>query len=120
MQRLIDADKLLLDNSWAFYDENGNRNDACIAVENAPTVDAVEVIRCKDCKFYWKNDRDGGGVVCLATPKDDAFCSEGERRKDDYEEPEINPCRGCEDYDGKGGCLSHGGCGERREDAETN
>ena len=31
-------------------------------------------------------------------------------------EPEINPCRGCEDYDGKGGCLSHGGCGEGRED----
>lgn len=37
----------------------------------------------------------------------------------EYEEPEINPCRGCEDYDGKGGCLSNGGCGERREDAET-
>lgn len=34
---------------------------------------------------------------------------------DDYEEPEINPCRGCEDYDGKGGCISKGGCGERRE-----
>lgn len=40
MPRLIDADDLLMDNSWAFYDENGNRNDACIAVENAPTVDA--------------------------------------------------------------------------------
>ena len=36
-----------------------------------------------------------------------------------WEESEINPCRGCEDYDGQGGCLSKGGCGERREDAKT-
>lgn len=43
MPKLIDADDLLMDNSWAFYDENGNRNDACIAVENAPTVDAEPV-----------------------------------------------------------------------------
>jgi hypothetical protein len=34
---------------------------------------------------------------------------------DDWEEPEINPCRGCDDYDGRGGCKSHGGCGAERE-----
>lgn len=32
------------------------------------------------------------------------------------EEPEINPCRGCEDYDGQGGCISKGGCGARMVD----
>ena len=52
------------------------------AMERVPTVDAEPVVRCKDCKFYWKNNRDSDGVVCLATPKDEAFCSEGERRKD--------------------------------------
>lgn len=40
-----------------------------------------EVVRCKDCKFYWKNSRNADGVVCLATPRDDAFCSEGERNE---------------------------------------
>lgn len=30
---------------------------------------------------------------------------------DKWEEPEINPCRGCDDYDGRGGCKSNGGCG---------
>lgn len=25
-------------------------------------------------------------------------------------EPDINPCRGCDDYDGNGGCASEGGC----------
>ena len=28
-----------------------------------------------------------------------------------WEEPEINPCRGCKDYDWNGGCKSNGGCG---------
>ena len=37
-------------------------------------------------------------------------------KMDEYEwqEPEIpyiNPCRGCDDYDGQGGCKSNGGCG---------
>lgn len=56
MPRLIDADALLMDNSWAFYDENGNKNDACIAVENAPTVDA-EFVR----HGRWEHYNDGYG-----------------------------------------------------------
>ena len=41
------------------------------------------LVRCKDCRHYWKNGGDNSkGAVCLASPKDDAFCSEG-RRKDD-------------------------------------
>jgi len=33
-----------------------------------------------------------------------------------YEEPEINPCRGCDDYDGQGGCKSNGGCGAKMDE----
>ena len=50
------------------------------------TADVAEIVRCKDCKHYWKNWKDGEPddevAVCLASPKDDAFCSEGERRDD--------------------------------------
>ena len=52
------------------------------------TADVVEIVRCKDCIHYWKNWKDGepdwvdGVAVCLCSPKDDAFCSEGERRED--------------------------------------
>lgn len=53
MPRLIDANDLLMDNSWAFYDENGNRNDACIAVENAPTVDAIPIEWIKEWANNW-------------------------------------------------------------------
>lgn len=34
---------------------------------------------------------------------------------EDWEEPEINPCRGCTDYDGQGGCKSNGACGDKRK-----
>lgn len=91
MPRLIDADDLLMDNSWAFYDENGNRNDACIAVENAPTVDAVEVVRCKDCRYWDTNgygaeyDSEGYGwceEIGEFDTKKDWYCGWGERRED--------------------------------------
>ncbi len=78
MPRLIDANDLLMDNSWAFYDENGNRNDACIAVENAPTVEAIPVVRCKDCENWVENEH------CLAWAYEysdaDGFCYFGKRK----------------------------------------
>ncbi len=57
-RRLIDANAL----NMYFADEQlANRgwkdeycdflDDVMEAVDNAPTVDAVEVVRCKDCKF---------------------------------------------------------------------
>lgn len=51
-------------------------------INDAPTVDAEPVVRCKDCVHYWKNETSNDVAVCLASPKDDAFCSEGERRED--------------------------------------
>ena len=56
----------------------------CIAeIVNAPTVDAVEVVRCKDCKHYgdygrvWDCNKYGG----MHFPNEDDFCSYGERRE---------------------------------------
>ena len=64
-----------------------NRCDGCnewewvINKPTQPTVDAVEVVRCKDCKYYWRNNP-LETWVCLASPRDDAYCSEGERREE--------------------------------------
>lgn len=55
------------------------------AVEKMPTVDAVPVVRCKDCKWFYESDT----VICcekhtgLALARKDDYCSYGERRKDD-------------------------------------
>ena len=70
-------DKLISAEAFKKIMEKSEYLDECL-LDDAPEA----VVRCKDCKFYWKNNRDSGGVVCLASPKDDAYCSEGERRED--------------------------------------
>lgn len=49
------------------------------ALENAPTIYAEPIVRCKDCKYY-----EGKNTYCandrLATPDD--YCSIGERREE--------------------------------------
>lgn len=51
--------------------------EASLTAKKMPTIDAVEVVRCKDCKYY-----EGKNTYCandiLATPYD--YCSRGERR----------------------------------------
>ena len=56
-------------------------------VTNAPTVDAVEVVRCKDCIFFKKGQpfkhkcKNMVGGMYYVSPDD--FCSYGERRPDE-------------------------------------
>jgi hypothetical protein len=55
-------------------------------VRKAPAVDAVPVVRCKDCN-HWEEIKHGYGWCCASTPnhaltKDDDYCSYGERRTD--------------------------------------
>lgn len=51
--RLIDADRLLSDRMMSTYYHlpNGDTAIPIIDIEHAPTVDAVEVVRCRDCKY---------------------------------------------------------------------
>lgn len=72
---------------------NNNLSGVQMLIDNAPAVDAVEVVRCKDCKS-WKQDGVDYGL-CLtdvapidgdvgAVPRwENDFCSYGERRSDD-------------------------------------
>ena len=79
MERLIDADALL-----AEYDRQheGEPGKARKLIEDAPTVDAVEVVRCKDCKYLMFSDcygECGKGHMGIVSPYD--FCSYGERKE---------------------------------------
>ena len=47
-------------------------------LEDAPTVDAVEVVRCRDCKNYMTVHCTCDGC-CIS---DDWYCADGERRTD--------------------------------------
>ena len=52
-------------------------------IDKAPTIDAVPVVRCKDCKYRYTAK--SGLVLCTQhitmTPKNNDFCSCGERRE---------------------------------------
>ena len=63
-----------------------DKADAYKALDALPSVDAVEVVRCKDCKYFDSGtDEDGKlffkclGWVYGGTSEDD-FCSHGERK----------------------------------------
>ena len=53
------------------------------AIENAPAIDAVEVVRCKDCVSYEPEPGTDLGwcPVCSFVRWDDDFCSYGERKE---------------------------------------
>lgn len=82
--RLINADKFILalmDASLSSVDEDTILD----LVDSVPTVDAVVVTRCKDCK-HSRETADGRGLFCSVWGRGwhwvqpDGFCSYGERR----------------------------------------
>lgn len=106
--RLIDADQMAVDESEAYMSAQVQITDDLKWLVNfaahskiqrliadTPTVDAVQVVRCKDCKHY-RNYPNGlcylhtepkpnvrgysGDAVCVE-PED--FCSYGERKEGD-------------------------------------
>ena len=100
--RLIDADQMAADESEAYMSAQVQITDDLKWLVNfaahskiqkliadTPTVDAVPVVRCKDCKWFADNN-DGEWFGCWIfqtiqiipedAPKPDDFCSYGERK----------------------------------------
>lgn len=81
--RLIDADALM-----EKYDKT-TVWDSWVEINCAPTIDAVPVVRCKDCRYETSNQHAReltGQYWCkhkLQPCNADDFCSYGERRADD-------------------------------------
>ena len=73
MARLIDADALIkeacAEGAYGYVDAE--------QIANAPTVDAVPVVRCKDCRYFKTR-------LCENEDNhDDWFCADGERKDGD-------------------------------------
>lgn len=77
--RLIDADRALeivRDQGIAHPDAYHLTNYATLILRESPTVDAVEVVRCKDCKHRYSDS------WCEYVDDDDNFyCARGERKE---------------------------------------
>ena len=77
-KRLIDANALIKeansDGAYGYVDAK--------QIADAPTVDAVEVVRCKDCKHRYSDS------WCEYVDDDDNFyCARGERKEGADNEP---------------------------------
>lgn len=128
--RLIDADEFIKELSqlyayagWDKRDIHFSLSDVACNLEMMPVFNVVldfqaetpkhghwiEIDRgllwqCSECEHYSIS----GGDYC-------EWCG-AKMDENEWEEPEINPCRGCVDYDGRGGCKSNGGCGAKMDE----
>ena len=78
--RLIDADALIkeacAEGAYGYVDAK--------QIADAPTVDAVEVVRCKDCIYSYE---EFGFIYCTFGPYGDCavpsqfYCAEGKRKR---------------------------------------
>ena len=103
--RLIDADALLHEigelKKSPWYNDNTNgarviRSEAVsiieqVCIQDAPTIDAVEVVRCKDCKHRFNGEHHDNCCDVLmekvkwtfeVTVEPDWFCADGKKRTD--------------------------------------
>lgn len=78
--RLIDPNVLKQQDFQDF-----SNTDVFYAIDNCPIIDAVPVVRCKDCIYYEPElGTDLGWCpVCSFVRRDDDFCSYGERKEND-------------------------------------
>jgi len=104
--RLIDADALMDKHRKEERERYGGTfvvgdNRFMQRFMDAPTVDAVPVVRCKDCK-WWDNDENSPYGYCMAMKhgynsanweigiyrkyKGDFYCADGEKKEDEVEE----------------------------------
>ena len=91
--RLIDADRLseaIYDNVPAPYEDASWAKENCLAeIEAAQTVDAVLVVRCRECKHRGTDDcifhiKGEPADEELLLKLDNDFCSYGERGEGAY------------------------------------
>lgn len=96
--RLIDAEELLIKLQWhcdlncPYTEQERQKTDICDTcllgdakdyIDSMPTVEAVEVVRCNDCKYYEETDsRIGTCLLTISGAEVGGFCAWGEWRGD--------------------------------------
>ena len=83
---LIDADALLkqiAENSRGKEGWYGDTWEFINTINDAPTIDAVPVVRCGDCRYYKEPERWCRRLGLVGAFDNKGFCSRGERRTDD-------------------------------------
>lgn len=97
MSRYIDADAIVdkvcegISCNECSFGTNEDGMSECVLqkrIDGLPTADVVEVVRCKDCR-YWQEYQEGHypNELCPwdknETTDEDDYCSYGERKEDE-------------------------------------
>ena len=89
MPRLIDANALIafMKKGWRVFPSSELRHTCDITdIESAPTIDAVPVVRCKDCRFFHRYGFKLEYAECVNfdfyDTMEDGYCCWAERRED--------------------------------------
>ena len=89
MSRYIDADKFI---SWLDVGHLRSPSEICYCegdvktmIDMQPTADVVEVVRCKDCKWWDKQEDSIQGRCALSGhyPTGAWYCANGERKQNE-------------------------------------
>ena len=91
--RLIDAEKLRAEypgmpNCYNGFSDSYDKAMIVDMVDEQPTIDAVPVVRCRDCRYMTEHyDTDGNAPYWTCSEWDsgtdyDGYCHYGERRHD--------------------------------------
>lgn len=84
--RLVDADAIYnkaMENRQRGEIEDWEFDSIINYLDGAPTINAAEIVYCKDCKYGDYDSKPNGAMVCLRTNdgfwrKETDFCSYGE------------------------------------------
>lgn len=80
MTRLIDADELL-ERSWRWA--INSREAVQQMIEGCPTIDAVPVIRCKNCKHWECDDEESYcNELGIFNTDHNSYCSYAKRKEE--------------------------------------
>ena len=84
-KRLIDADEAIIDFGFEWDDIPPTREEFVHFLKKQKTVDAVPVVRCRDCFYYTLvNDKIGKCVFLIGKHQyvvPDGYCYLGERKE---------------------------------------
>lgn len=83
--RRIDADDAKRTYTQDMFDTEKDFGRVNDVLDYAPTVDAVSVVRCQDCKNFRRNEENDPYCADrrgLSAPEPDGYCSYGERREE--------------------------------------
>ena len=84
-KRLIDADEAIIDFGFEWDDIPPTREEFVHFLKKQKTVDAVPVVRCRDCFYYTPvNDKIGKCVFLIGKHQyvvPDGYCYLGERKE---------------------------------------